>query len=89
MAIADGQDAGWVDQVNYVASPVLSASTLANGQLPLTIEAAAGQRVEIQASTNLVRWTTIGVLTNANGATPFIDTAATNFNSRFYRTLTP
>jgi hypothetical protein len=43
---------------------------------------------QVQASTNLTNWT---VLTNygSGGAQTLIDTSATNFSHRFYRTSTP
>jgi hypothetical protein len=40
--------------------------------------------VEIQASTNLVDWTSLATLTNQTGTLPFTDTDST-FPRRFYR----
>jgi Ig-like domain-containing protein len=88
-ATANGQDAAWVDQVSYVQAPVLASAKLVNGQLQLTMQAAPGQRIEVQTSTNLTNWAMIGALTNTSSAATFIDPAATNFNLRFYRTVTP
>jgi hypothetical protein len=53
------------------------------------MQAAGGQRIEVQASTNLTNWAIIGALTNTSSVATFIDAAATNFNPRFYRTVTP
>jgi hypothetical protein len=88
-ATAAGQDAAWVDQVSYVQAPVLVPARLADGQLQLAMQAAGGQRIEVQASTNLTNWAIIGALTNTSSVATFIDAAATNFNPRFYRTVTP
>ena len=41
----------------------------------------------VQSSTNLVDWQTLGGVTSTNGYIDFVDTAATNFNARYYRGL--
>ena len=41
----------------------------------------------VQGSTNLVDWQTLGGVTSTNGYIDFVDTAATNFNTRYYRGL--
>jgi hypothetical protein len=41
----------------------------------------------VEASTNLVDWQTLGSVTSTNGFINFVDSAATNFNSRYYRVL--
>lgn len=86
---AAGLDAGWVDQVSYVQAPTLTAGTLPDGRLQLSVQASPDQSVAIQASTNLTDWATIEVVTNSGAGVRFTDDAATNFNRRFYRTLTP
>ena len=41
----------------------------------------------VQGSTNLVDWQTLGGVTSTNGYIDFVDTAATNFKTRYYRGL--
>ena len=41
----------------------------------------------VQGSTNLVHWQTLDSVTSTNGFIDFVDTAATNFNTRYYRGL--
>jgi hypothetical protein len=65
----------------------LSIAILANGQAQLVFSGVPGQSYVIQTSPNLVNWTSNSVLTAINGPLPFIDPAATNFSSRFYRAL--
>jgi hypothetical protein len=55
-----------------------------NGQFSLPLQSQAGSAVEIQASTNLVDWTSVATLTNEAGTMPFTDTDNT-FTGRFYR----
>jgi hypothetical protein len=55
-----------------------------NGQFSFTLQSQAGSAVEIQASTNLVDWTSLATLTNQTGTLPFTDTDNT-FTRRFYR----
>jgi len=62
----------------------VSVTALTNG-LQLLFSGAAGQDYVIEASTNLMSWTPIRVLTGSNGPLSFIDSAATNFSRRFYR----
>jgi len=65
----------------------VSVALLTNGQAQLLFSGVPGQDYVIQASTNLVDWIPISVLTASNGPLPFIDPAATNFAWRFYRAL--
>jgi uncharacterized delta-60 repeat protein len=86
---AAGQDAAWVDQVVYTPSPALTPEMLPDKRFQLSVQSDPSQVVQIQASSTLTNWTTIAVLTNSNPPLKFIDEAATNFDRRFYRTLTP
>lgn len=45
----------------------------------------AGYNYDIQASTNLIDWTTIKTLHNTNGIVSFYDEDSTNYQARFYR----
>jgi len=55
-----------------------------NGQFSFTLQSQAGSVLEIQASTNLVDWTSLATLTNQTGTLPFTDTDNA-FTRRFYR----
>ena len=63
----------------------LSVVLLTNGQVQLFFIGVPGQDYVIQASTNLVDWRPISVLTARSGPLPFIDPAAASFSWRFYR----
>ena len=55
-----------------------------NNQFSFTLQSQAGLGFEIQASTNLVDWATVGTLTNSTGTIPFT-TPTAGFTRRFYR----
>ena len=55
-----------------------------NGQWSFIVQNLAQRNFQIQASTNLVDWTDLLLVTNAAGAVPCTD-PATNFSRRFYR----
>jgi hypothetical protein len=57
-----------------------------NGHFRFTLQGQLGSRYEIQATTNLVDWTSLVTLTNLTGTVSFLD-PATNFSHRFYRAL--
>ena len=59
-----------------------------DGRFQLAVQATPGQRVEVQASTNLINWATIAVVTLESSTAQVIDDAALNFNWRFYRSYT-
>jgi hypothetical protein len=63
-----------------------TSRTLANG-FQLRTVAVPGTTVVIQASTNLADWISLSTNVAPNGLITFQDTAATNFNCRFYRAL--
>ena len=56
--------------------------------MELPLQSQAGSAVEIQASTNLVDWTSLATLTNETGTLPFTDTDNT-YTRRFYRVRVP
>ena len=61
--------------------------SLSAGKFTMQINGSVGPQYVLQASTNLINWTSI--LSNTPGSTPFtaIDTNAVSFNRRFYRIL--
>jgi sugar lactone lactonase YvrE len=75
--------------LEFTATPapprILTASLVwTNGQFSFTLQSQAGSELEIQASTNLVDWTSLATLTNETGTLPFTDPDNT-FTGRFYR----
>jgi hypothetical protein len=68
----------------------LSQTTSSSNGLPaFQLTGQPGYTYVVQASTNLINWTNIAVLVNTNGIVQFTDTAATNYNQRFYRAIAP
>jgi len=63
----------------------LSATLLPAGQAQLILSAVPAQTYAIEASTNLVDWEVILVLTASNGPLSFIDSEAGTLPWRFYR----
>jgi hypothetical protein len=70
-------------------SPYVTGAAMVTGSgFTLNTIFDATNRYRIQASTNLTTW--IGIYTNGNGGgIQYTDSAATNLNRRFYRTVTP
>jgi len=64
-----------------------SPSRLPAGLVQFILEGNVGLTYVVEASTNLVNWTPLTTLVATNGAMPVLDTAATNFNHRFYRAV--
>jgi hypothetical protein len=78
---------GFSVTVNRPVQPGLASPSLADGKFGMTISGDAGPDYTIQASSNLLNWSSI--LTTNPPSTPFLylDTAATNYPQRFYRIL--
>jgi hypothetical protein len=64
--------------------PTLSSPRRMGGTFQCTLTGTQGQLYEILASTNLVNWTSLCILTNSTGTTNFTDSSA-GFTRRFYR----
>ena len=62
---------------------------LPSGQFRFAVLSPTGQVLRVQATTNLVNWSTLSTLTNTNGVTIFTDTAAPSFPRRLYRAISP
>jgi len=58
---------------------------LQNDQIQLLLQGNARGPVEVQASTDLVQWTTLQTVTNLNSSLDYVDLSASNFDRRFYR----
>jgi hypothetical protein len=64
--------------------PLLS---LTNGNFALNIQGLFGRSVTLEVSTNLMSWQILTNLSGTNATIYFEDSAATNFNRRFYRAV--
>ena len=62
---------------------------LATNGLNFSLLTSIGLVGQIQFSTNLINWSTLTNFNGTNGTLNFRDTAATNFNRRFYRAIIP
>ena len=67
--------------------PSGSAVFLPNGQFGFTTCGQPGQSLVIEASTNLVNWTSLSTNSSATGCIDFIDPEAPLIPNRFYRVL--
>jgi hypothetical protein len=76
-------------QEGVTQAPSLTESRLADGTVELSLTGQTNLLYVIQASTNLVQWTKIGVRTNLTGRLEFTDRTATNYLQRFYRAVAP
>jgi hypothetical protein len=93
--IAQGQNCGWLDQVSL--SPVYKAfpytlSTPAmqpNGSVSVGVQGESGCPCQVQVSSDLVAWAPLTNLTLLDTSYTIVDSAATNFSSRYYRTISP
>ncbi len=69
------------------APQIASDFALVGGDFRLSFETALGYRYEVQASTNLVDWTTLLSSVGTGGAIEFSDPEALSFGHRFYRVI--
>jgi len=76
-------------QVGVTEAPGLTESRSGDGTVQLSLTGQTNLLYAIEASTNLVQWTKIGVRTNLTGTAEFTDRAATNYPQRFYRAVAP
>lgn len=81
-----GSDAAWLDQVSFVPDPWLELVRTPTNNRTLIMHGTAGRFYEIQASTNLLNWSRVGLVVTTNSIASFVEPLA-NFNSRFYRLL--
>ena len=86
-----GLDAGWIAQVSFVpASWLQVAGGPTNGECTLDLWLPPGEAYEVQYSTNLADWFSLGAVTNTAAVTAtnrFTDTNAAS-DARFYRMKT-
>ncbi len=58
----------------------------ASGAFPLRLTGEPNRSYQVESSTELASWIGLSTVTLSNGVAQFLDTGATNFNQRFYRT---
>jgi hypothetical protein len=63
--------------------------TAAKGAMTISISGFPASIYQVQASTNLFDWQSIGTITNVMGTMQFSDPAMSNFTRRFYRVVVP
>ena len=65
------------------------ANPMTTNGLNFSLQVSHGINGKIQVSSNLVGWLTLTNFVGTNSPLNFLDSAATNFNQRFYRAVTP
>lgn len=74
----------WGANFTLTSLPTVLASAWSPSGMTLTFNAVAGTNL-IQASTNLVNWTTLAAITNSSGTVSYTDPLSTSYPRRFYR----
>ena len=86
----DGFDGSqWTFRLNWhsqVQPRFVSIAPVPAGAL-VTLTGGAGDRYEVQTSTNLASWTPLFKLTNTTGTVQFTDPAVKSLSHRFYRAM--
>ena len=67
--------------------PLLTSPVNYSGQVQFAVNGFTGQKVIVQASTNLAAWDFIGTNTLAGSTWSFVDVQAANYARRFYRAV--
>jgi hypothetical protein len=75
-----------VSTVTNVVSVVADATGMVSTGFQLRLSGLTGSNVVIQASSDLITWTSISTNTFVSGLVNFIDTSAKNRSFRYYRT---
>lgn len=80
-------------EITFPAAPLsiqlAHPASLPNGGFSFSFSAVAGQNYQIQVSTNLQDWSSLGSVLATNSTFQFVDTGATNRPPRFYRVALP
>jgi hypothetical protein len=72
-------------QLLAIEAPFITAITRLTNQAKLFLAGSSNSPTTIQATTNFLSWTNLGSVLLTNGSGTFSDSAATNFNFRFYQ----
>ena len=85
---ANGVESSFSNEASFVpGTPALQLLAASAGQVVVNLSGQIGSTYAVQASQDLMTWTTIGTVTiGAGGASSFTDINAANFPQRFYRT---
>jgi hypothetical protein len=76
-------------QSDLAGSLLMAPQRLTNGQFSFTLVGSAGGRYTIQASSNLLTWSSLTNFISYTGVSQFTDTTAPSFSHKFYRAVTP
>jgi hypothetical protein len=74
---------------NTIPAPGINSALPSSDGVQLTLSGPPGAVFRILGSVDLRDWETIAIVTNDTGVKQFTDSAATNFNRRFYRIVMP
>jgi len=83
-------DFATVKYASGVQPGMSSVSRLPSGSIQFNVSSSPNQIMRVDGATNLISpitWTSVGLVTNLTGTVSFVDLGATNFSSRFYRTV--
>ncbi len=88
-SITAGSDAGWVDEITlaFPAINLESPAMLTNGLFQFSLVGTNGQKLIIEASTNLTVWIPLTTNTLTGNQMTISDGQSTNYPSRFYRAV--
>jgi hypothetical protein len=96
MSSADGNTLAAFDGAIYLSLPPASqpsglsvAANTSNGSPIFQLTGQPGYTYTVQASPDLVHWTTIATLVNTNCMVPFTDLSSSVYDQRFYRVIAP
>ena len=70
-----------------LAAPTLTSLVEKNGDAQFTINGFTGQKIVLQASTNLAIWNSIATNTLPGNSWGFVDGKSRNYRHRFYRAV--
>ena len=71
------------------SSRLLVTQRSPNGEMQLRLNGRPGASYTVSASADLIRWTSLGVMTELDGSWQFTDKSAVSETVRFYRATTP
>ena len=71
------------------SSRLLVTQRSPNGEVQLRLNGRPGASYTVSASSDFIRWTPLGVMTELDGSWQFTDKSAVSETVRFYRATTP
>jgi len=95
-AVDLGTNFSTTNSVSFVSSNAFklqlaftTVQPLATNGLNFALQVSPGLNGHVQVSTDLVNWVALTNFVGTNATLNFRDAAATNFNNRFYRAVSP